>query len=95
MKKKNKSKEHFAKLSNEILNHFDFEKVQKAMCALDWKWLSSDSTPTLEELKETATYLMNEAYKENTKISTGGFTASYKKENLELCFHVCQWNTLY
>lgn len=91
----NKSKEHFAQLSNEILDHFNFEKVEKAMRALDWKWASSVSTPTIEELKETAIYLMKKAYKENTKISTGGFTSSYKKGNLELCFHVCQWNTLY
>ena len=91
----NKSKNHFAQLSNEILEHFDFEKVQKAMHALDWKWVTSVSTPTLEELKETAIYLMKKAYKENITISTGGFTSSYKKGNLELYFYVSEWSTIY
>ena len=38
---------------NEVLAHFDFEKVHKTMTALDWKW-ADVGIPSIREIKETA-----------------------------------------
>jgi hypothetical protein len=44
---------------NEVLAHFDFEKVHIAMKALNWKWFDTADIPTVAELKESAEQRMN------------------------------------
>lgn len=46
---------------NEVLAHFDFEKVQEVMRALNWTWFGSKEVPTLRELKESAEQRMSDA----------------------------------
>lgn len=43
---------------NEVLAHFDFEKVHRTMRFLHWTWAGSDGVPTAAELKEAAEYHM-------------------------------------
>ena len=82
---------------NEVLAHFDFEKVKQTMDALDWTWRGSKETPTIQELKECAEERMNEAVeqvlseknKESHKVAwisdTGGFKAmAWKTKNGKL-----------
>jgi len=73
---------------DDILEHFNFEKVQKTMQTLNWKWIDTMAIPDVRELKETAKYLLTRIY--NLKLnefkdisheipistSTGGFTAT-------------------
>ena len=48
---------------DDILNEFDFEKVQRTMHALDWKWASTQmAVPSISELKNTARYLLIKVY---------------------------------
>jgi hypothetical protein len=41
-------------LINEIIEHFDFEKCQKAMRAVGWTWYLEGNVPSVERLKESA-----------------------------------------
>ena len=45
----------------DILNEFDFDQVERAMEALNWKWRGE--TPTLYDLRETAESLLRGAAK--------------------------------
>jgi hypothetical protein len=45
---------------NEVLAHFDFEKVNQTMIALNWTW-RNEGIPTIQQLKESAEYHMNSA----------------------------------
>ncbi len=45
----------------DILNEFDFDKVERAMEALNWKWRGE--TPTLYDLREEALRLLRGAAK--------------------------------
>jgi hypothetical protein len=45
---------------NEVLAHFDFEKVNQTMIALNWTW-HGEGIPTILKLKESAEYYMNSA----------------------------------
>ncbi len=40
---------------NEVLAHFDFEKVKEVMDAIGWRWAGAKKgVPTIKELKESA-----------------------------------------
>jgi hypothetical protein len=43
----------------DIMNEFDFDKVERAMDALDWKW--QGETPTIYDLREEAERLLRGA----------------------------------
>ena len=65
-----------------IMERFNFEKVQRTMLALGWRWRGEDRT--LEDMKSTAEMLINwvtRAIEEGWESSflsssTGGFKAS-------------------
>ena len=46
---------------NEVIAHFDFERVKQTMDALNWTWCGSEETPTIQELKEAAQERLNNA----------------------------------
>jgi hypothetical protein len=46
------------KMMSEIMQNFDFERVQTTMHALNWTWRGSKQSPTLSELQETAENLL-------------------------------------
>lgn len=59
---------------------FNFEKVHKAMTALNWTW-RDEGVPTISQLKETARRLLKESSEnEFGNIMTGGFKAEYHKD---------------
>lgn len=63
---------------NDILNEFDFHKVQKAMAALNWTWWDYEDTPSIKDLRKTASALLEFAKKSNSNTqdymtATGGF----------------------
>lgn len=74
-----------------VLQHFDFDKVQHVMKALDWKWASYDSysieekVPSIQRLVLRASSLLQDAYhgvQETSKrcaISCGGFVAEAER----------------
>ncbi len=71
---------------NEVLAHFDFEKVNQTMKALNWMWYG-EGVPTIQQLKESAEERMYNAIdqvlskknKESHEVAwisaTGGFKA--------------------
>jgi hypothetical protein len=72
---------------DDIMDNFDFDKVQTAMEALDWQW-ASKGVPSIKQLKETAVYLLKSAaelrledyleshWEQGIINSTGGFQAT-------------------
>lgn len=72
------------KAINTIIENFDFVKVHTAMEALDWGWATYQIAPTIDELKEHATELLNKCYEKAIKektdyfISCGGFIVNAK-----------------
>ena len=78
---------------DDIMDNFEFDKVQTAMEALDWQW-AGKGIPSIEQLRETAVYLLKSAaelrldayldsyWEEGIINSTGGFQATaYCDEN--------------
>jgi len=96
------NKEYVELCIKDIIDNFNFKRVQMVMEALDWHYFDdNDSIPSLNRLKETATYALNEAINElknniiNSDYSyceTGGFRAIafIDKENFEkeLCLEL-------
>lgn len=83
----------------DVLKNFDFEKVQKIMTSLDWKWCGTlHGVPTVDEIKALAHRLLVDAIYENTTIATGGLRATYESKKdeddvsfLSLEFIVEEW----
>jgi hypothetical protein len=81
---------------NHIINHFDYEKVHKAMEALNWVWVHPNqdvnTVPTIERLVSTSKYLLRSvATTKDLVCSTGGFTAErYDDGTLHLAFYVTE-----
>lgn len=74
----NKTKQNQQKMIEEIINYTDFEKIHKAMEALDWGWATvNDKVPTEEELKEQAKSLLFESLEKKCNVATGGFWVEY------------------
>jgi hypothetical protein len=71
----------------EVMERFDFEKVQRTMEFLNWKWANTsagNSTPTVEELESEAYRQLHEViriYEERGRpvsgmnVASGGFEA--------------------
>jgi hypothetical protein len=72
----------------DILDEFDFVKVQKVMEFLEWKWCQAEEgVPRLGELRKSARRLLNEVHYKASKglpgdevmLATGGFKAKATK----------------
>jgi len=91
-------------LIDEIVECFDWERVQDTMQKLDWTWASSEGeTPSIGKLISTASRLLRDAYdgavkeQETYLAGTGGFEAvCYMDKDgmyrLELRFVVASWD---
>lgn len=94
-----------SKAINDIVEHFNWDRVHKAMVALDWTWHDSGGeAPSLGALFKCAIDLLHRAYdgaEENQNdytVATGGFYArafvdEETKEviELKLAFELCSW----
>ena len=80
----------------DILDEFDFYKVEKAMAALNWTW-AGQGYPTIGEMRKTARGLMRDLIKmKDGAVSTGGFLArkqTFEEEPFyELSFVLTSWD---
>ena len=85
------------KMVNNIMADFNFEKVQKVMKFLGWKYYDSSCPPTIKELRETALECLNAVkYETEYKIyATGGFCARFETfsgGNITLSFEITERN---
>lgn len=89
---------------DEIMCWFDFDKVAKAMDALDWKWASADlGVPQLGEIREQALELLikvtrdtrrgGQGHRGSYSRGTGGFIVSLQDETLSLRFELEEWTS--
>jgi len=83
------------------LSRFDFDKVQKAMEAVGWKYSTGNpdgdctSIPTVDDLYNTAYRLLKDTAKSQSTLSggffsasSGGFVATYKNKEFYLVFEL-------
>ena len=77
-----------------ILDYFDFERVKRAMEALDWTWAFTDGIPEIGDLRSQGRNLLKRIKdKPGESISTGGLKASCSIEHiLELEFVVSSFS---
>jgi hypothetical protein len=79
-------------LVDQIIEGFDFSRVQKAMAALGWAYAGTDAPPPIETLKATARTLLENASSEKdegVEFQCGGFCASWcNGDVLRLTFEV-------
>ena len=74
---------------SKILDNFDFERVHKAMIALEWNWylgMCGEGIPSVGALQKTARELLSKAWMKKATISSGGFSAVYDDGDLILRF---------
>jgi hypothetical protein len=64
----------------ELLDKFNFERIEKLMHAIDWKWAMYDGLrfPTIDEMRDKCINLLFSAKRDYDVVSSGGFQASYK-----------------
>ena len=79
---------------DEIMDHFDFGKVHKAMDATNWKWSLDEginAVPNECQLRQAARRLITHAMINNVSISTGGFYASIDMDYPKLEFILSEY----
>lgn len=82
--------DHQSELIEDLLERFNFEKVQITMTTLDWKWANiledgSLSVPTIERMKRSCRHILYRSIKDKS-VGSGGFEARYyspKEEDVE------------
>ena len=79
----------------EIMECFDFHKVQKVMKFLNWKWATVKGYPSIEKLKENATRLLTATYFEPQDpwyTACGGFEVHKVDGLLKISFSIESWD---
>ena len=88
---------------DDIMDNFDFERVNRAMLLLDWKWVEHETgafeVPHISLLRKRARGLLKEAMESKQSfymIATGGFQADKTTEEnkvyLSLSFVLTSWD---
>lgn len=73
-----------------VLDNFDFERVHKAMVALDWHWASVGDVPEIYDLRVKSRELLHDVLrKEQYLVGTGGLYATYDREYDMLGLRFC------
>lgn len=86
---------------DDIMDNFDFNKVETVMKATNWTWASTHGVPVEHELRKQARELLKSVSQHYVSeldfryaISTGGFKATkYYDGELELEFIMAKWDT--
>lgn len=78
-----------------VVSRFNFEKVQRAMVALGWRWGSAkNGIPELDELQKVARSLLANAIdlksreSNSASASSGGFVATVDTDSISLLFKI-------
>ena len=86
---------------DDIMDNFNFNKVETVMKATNWTWASANGVPAEHELRKQARKLLKSVSQHYVSelgfrysISTGGFKATkYYDGGLELEFIIAKWDT--
>jgi hypothetical protein len=85
---------------NEIMDNFDFERVEKVMDCLNWKWGIEGQVPDIYEIRRFARQLLADTIiglghlieDKSFSLGSGGFVAkAYRDGSLSLSFVVEEW----
>lgn len=75
---------------DEIMDYFNFARVQKAMEATGWSWVKVDFPVSEADLRKEARRILLQV-EEGMVIETGGFLARNCEGFLELRFCISEW----
>jgi hypothetical protein len=83
----------FEEQVEEIMEHFQWERVRSVMLHLDWKW--GDDTPSIYRMMKRTRELLTDVWGcgDESQCSAGGFTARRDYGHLRLLFAVGDWDT--
>ena len=86
-----------SKRVRDVLDNFDFKKVEKTMKALKWTWKNNKTSPTMIELRNEAERLLNKLINldDCDRIKCGGFIAIKNGKYFELLFCVSDFSSEY
>lgn len=82
---------------NNIMDWFDFSKVEKTMKVLRWKWATAiDGIPCEGEIREMARELLIKSIEGRVSTGSGGFQVTYDHNDsfLKLEFIVSEWEVI-
>ena len=89
---------------DEVMDEFDFAKVQKTMEFLGWEWAGAEEgVPREAELRKQVRVLMENCYQQSQRYGndwstgTGGFNVKYHfdEDFFEVDFCLTHWTTEY
>lgn len=77
-------------LKAEAHSLIDYEKIRSYMVLTDWYYRSDDHAPSIEQLKQTVEYLIEEhnLFSKNNKSATGGFALINQDKTFEIAFDI-------
>jgi hypothetical protein len=79
--KKDVTEEQFLVLLENVMDHFDFEKVHDVMVQIDWCWINAGNgelkVPTVLQLKQSARRYLRRAFDGCCTVGSGGLEAAY------------------
>lgn len=64
--------------ADEIMDSFDFKKVQEVMEHLDWTWQDDKTPPDESEIRRNARKLLRLAIEQDESMFTGGFAVAIR-----------------
>jgi len=77
----NVTESQFQEILDDVIDHFDFDKVHRVMEYLDWVWVTADGSstevPSIPRLKQAARKHLRRAFAKNITVGSGGLEASY------------------
>lgn len=76
----------------DVLNNFDFARVQQVMLFMDWRWYVDGAlrVPTISELEETACMMLKLLSNDQSSIASGGLVADVDDGAVRLRFVIEQ-----
>lgn len=83
---------------DEIMDCFDFAKVEKVMGLMKWRWAENPLPPTEPELRKMARGLLISSMKDKAECRCGGFSVRVSRGDcggvyaLELSFELTAWS---
>ena len=74
---------------DEVMDYLEFEKIHKAMKALNWTWVPEFEVPEIYKLRQFLRKMINDLIDENlTEIQCGGFRVRKCEESIIVTFEI-------
>lgn len=77
------------KIIDKVMDYMNFDKIHKAMEALNWIWYPDNEVPEIPRIRQFVRRLLNQLIDENLKgIQSGGLYISKTDDKIRISFEV-------